>query len=58
MRKAYTKPGMTRVNLVPSEAVLLSCKDMIFSGIPGGANGCIYGPEGHGGGYSCKVSGS
>jgi hypothetical protein len=57
MRKAYTKPGMTRVNLVPSEAVLNGCKDSIFSGIPNGASGCIYGSEGEGG-WSCKTSGS
>jgi hypothetical protein len=43
MRKAYTKPGMTRVNLVPSEAVLNGCRDMIFTGIPGGSSGCVWG---------------
>jgi hypothetical protein len=42
MRKAYTKPGMTRVNLVPSEAVLSGCRDMVFSGIPGGSSGCVW----------------
>ena len=57
MRKAYTKPGLTRVNLVPSEAVLNGCKDSIFSGIPNGASGCIWGSAGSGS-WSCKTSGS
>jgi hypothetical protein len=42
MRKAYTKPGMTRVTLVPSEAVLSACRDNTLS-IHGSLNGCWYG---------------
>jgi hypothetical protein len=38
--KAYAKPGLTRVDLVPSEAVLTACKDFVTYGPFGGGTYC------------------
>lgn len=54
MPKVYTKPQVTRVNLVPAEAVLGGCKFymiMQYSG-PDGVDGCCCGAA------TCKEQGS
>jgi len=60
MRKAYTKPGLTRVDLVPSEAVLTGCKDNIFqSAAPDGSpTACWWSTGGGSFAGSCKLGGS
>jgi hypothetical protein len=37
--KAYSKPGLTRVDLVPNESVLCTCKDAVVASEPGGPGG-------------------
>jgi hypothetical protein len=41
--KAYVKPGLTRVDLVPTESVLCVCKDAMYSSDPGGPDGSCAG---------------
>jgi hypothetical protein len=55
MRKAYTKPELTRVELTPSEAVLTSCRDVAlpFIGPGGTGSACAYFW-----GLDCKAGGS
>jgi hypothetical protein len=53
MRKDYTKPTIAQVNLVPTEAVLHSCKTTTFSGPGNEADVCqTYG------GFACFENGS
>jgi hypothetical protein len=56
MRKAYNKPGLTRIDLVPSEAVLSSCRDWTkwVGGPDGTGEPCYW----EGGNYSCQEAGS
>jgi len=44
MRKTYTKPGLTRVDLAPSEAVLTSCREysLPFVGPGGTGDACAF----------------
>jgi len=45
MLKTYTKPVVTRVNLIPAEAVLSGCKTYMIESYPGpgDATACCYG---------------
>ena len=55
MLKTYMKPVITRVNLIPSEAVLSNCKvNMLLPGFqgPDGEIGCCVGTP------SCSEQGS
>lgn len=54
MLKVYIKPEVTRVNLVPSEAVLTACRDFNLGG-PDPSGGWCWTYQG---GWSCKADGS
>jgi len=56
MRKTYEKPGMTRVDLVPSEAVLSACRD--YATEIAGPGGSLPDPCYFDWALSCKVGGS
>jgi hypothetical protein len=54
MRMAYIKPEVTRVNLVPSEAVLTACRTPQFGGPDPSGGYCYIFPDG----WNCKEQGS
>ncbi len=44
-RRAYEPPRLTRIHLVPDEAVLASCKNNVTAGPAGIAGKCVGSPS-------------